>query len=79
MLDALALRRQQLDELGAAVLLGRPEDLRQIGAETCPLIIGVTSGLLTLDRLPRGLRRPFYVALFMRRGLAQLVTGTTPA
>ena len=51
-LDALALGRQQLDELGAAVLLGRPEDLRQIGAETC---MG-HERLLTLDRLLRGLR-----------------------
>ena len=35
MLDALALGRQQLDELGAAVLLAGSEDLCQIGAETC--------------------------------------------
>ena len=34
-LDALALGRQQLDELGAAVLLAGSEDLCQIGAETC--------------------------------------------
>ena len=34
-LDALALRGQELDELGAAVLLGGPEDLHQVGAESC--------------------------------------------
>ena len=51
-LDALALGRQQLDELGAAVLLAGSEDLRQIGAETC---MGHVR-LLTLDRLLRGLR-----------------------
>ena len=33
--DALALGRQQLDELGAPVLLGRPEDLHQVGTESC--------------------------------------------
>ena len=32
--DALTLGGQQLDELGAAVLLGGPEDLREVGAET---------------------------------------------
>ena len=61
-LDALALGRQQLDELGAAVLLGGSEDLRQIGAETCPVIVGLTydSSLLTgcrgvsADRSDRG-------------------------
>src|SRR6185312_3466749 len=35
MLDALALGRQQLDELGAAVLMRGSEDLREIGAEAC--------------------------------------------
>ncbi|GAA4373780.1 hypothetical protein GCM10023146_25690 [Nocardioides caricicola] len=33
MVDALTLGRQELDELGAAVLLRRAEDLHQIGAE----------------------------------------------
>ena len=33
MLDALALGGEQLDELGAAVLLGGSEDLREVGAE----------------------------------------------
>ena len=49
MLDALALGRQQLDELGAAVLLAGSEDLCQIGAETCPVSVGLTydSSLLT--------------------------------
>jgi hypothetical protein len=32
--DALTLGRQQLDEVGATVGLGRSEDLRQVGAET---------------------------------------------
>src|SRR6476661_1990748 len=32
-LDALALGGEQLDELGATVLLGRSEDLHQVGAE----------------------------------------------
>ena len=32
--DALTLGRQQLDEVGATVGLGGPEDLRQVGAET---------------------------------------------
>ena len=43
MLDALALGRQQLDELGAAIVLAGSEDLRQIGAETCPSSVGLTN------------------------------------
>ena len=33
MVDALALGRQQLDEIGATLGLGRSEDLRKVGAE----------------------------------------------
>ena len=35
MLDALALGGEELDELGAAVLLGGSEDLDEVGAEAC--------------------------------------------
>ena len=53
-LDALALGGEQLDELGAAVLLGGSEDLDQVGAESC------VGHLLHsfVSPTPRGLRLP---------------------
>ena len=45
-LDPLALGRQELDELGAAVELGGSEDLHQIGAEPPVLALAVGAGVL---------------------------------
>ena len=69
--DALALGRQELDELGAAVLLGGTEDLHEVGAETGLRDCWVTC---TPSRSPasRGLRWP------LRPGTGRRRVGSPP-
>ena len=56
MLDPLTLRRQQLDEVRAAVGLGGSEDLRKVGAETG--VIGQRALLSDSWRQSRDRRTP---------------------
>ena len=62
--DALALGRQQLDEVGTTVGLGGSEDLRQVGAEahrigqrTLLTTAAAVTGSPDADGLQRGRRR----------------------
>ena len=69
MVDPLALGRQELDELGAAVLLGGPEHLDEVGAEAGCIARGLLGHVHSFEVAGvRGLRVPSSVSSGRGRG-----------